>query len=211
MEPRAAGRFPAARRERADHVDRRDHRESVVRGDLGAAVPNAAARAAAAVGGKRRDPGASRAGRQGARTWQHRTQAGRRRDRRDRSIRGRRRAPCARHARDCGGVRAKRRCDADHPRTYSRVRAAEGSALRSRGRRALQRNFGVYQEHARQRSRRRGLLDDADGRGGRGSAVHRAADGDLRVRRCGQRRSARAASRDRGQGSGGLRRDAGRA
>ena len=52
MEPRAAGRVPAARRERADHADRRDHRESVVRGDLGAALADAAARAAAAVARK---------------------------------------------------------------------------------------------------------------------------------------------------------------
>ncbi len=91
----------------------------------------------------------------------------------------RRRAPGARHARNCGGVRAKRGRDADHARAYSRVGAAEGAALRSRGRGALQRHLGLHQEHARQRSRRGDLLDDADGRGGRGSAVHRAADGDV--------------------------------
>ena len=139
-----------------------------------------------------------------------RTQAGCRRDRRDRSLRRRRRAARARHARDCGGVRAKRGRDDNHARTHSRIGAAEGSALRSRRRRALQRNFSVHQEHARQRSRRVGVLDDAHGRGGRGSAVHRAPDGNLRVRRRRQRRPARAASRDRGEGGGGLRRDAGR-
>ena len=81
MEPRAAGRFPAARRERADHTDRCDDRESVVRGDLGAVIPNAAARAASAVRGKRRDSCSSRAGRQRSRARQQRTQAGCRRDR----------------------------------------------------------------------------------------------------------------------------------
>ena len=62
-----------------------------------------------------------------------------------------------------------------------RGRAAQGAALRSRGRRALQRHLRVHQEYARERSRRCALLDDAHDRGGRGSAFHRAADGDLRV------------------------------
>ena len=96
------------------------------------------------------------------------------------------------------------------PEHIREVGAAEGAALRSRRRGALQRYLGLHQKHARQRSRRRDLLDDADGRGGRGSAVHRAADGRVRVRRRRQRRSARAANSDRGQGGGGLRRDAGR-
>ena len=58
------------------------------------------------------------------------------------------------------------------------------------GRGALQHHFGAAQVDAQQRSGRGGLLAGADGRGRRGSAVHRAAAGALRVGGHRQRRSA---------------------
>ncbi len=81
-------------------------------------------------------------------------------------------------------ARAERGGGADGRRPAPRRReagrtddAAARAAVRQDGRRALQRDLGAPQVDAQQRSRRGRLLARAHGRGGRGSALHRAAAG----------------------------------
>ena len=71
--------------------------------------------------------------------------------------------------------------------------------LRPQGRPALRLRVGVHQVDARRRCGRVGLLPRGDARGGRGSAVHRAADGHPRVRGRRERRPAGARRRGRRQ------------
>ena len=101
----------------------------------------------------------------------------------------------AEHARD--GVAARRRepASAIDVALRRRPRAEPRAALRQDRRGALQPDLGAAQVDAQQRSRRGGLLAGADDRGRRGSAVHRAAAGALRVRGHRQRRPAGAVAR----------------
>ena len=87
--------------------------------------------------------------------------------------------------------------------------AAQGDPLRPRGRQALRLHLGLDQGDARLRPRRLDLLPRGDARGRRGPALHRAADGDLRLRGRRQRRPAGARRRDRRGAGRGPRRPAG--
>ena len=123
----------------------------------------------------------------------------------------RRRADRAEPARGRRTRRARRtQCRA--PPGRHRLRGAGGpaphAALRQGRRGALQPHLGAAQVDAQQRPRRRDLLAGADGRGGRGPAVHRAAPGALRVRGRRHRRPAGAGGRHGGEGRGALHRHA---
>ena len=86
---------------------------------------------------------------------------------------------------------------------------AQGARLRPDRRHPLRRGQRLHQEHARQRPGRGDLLAGPDARSGRGPALHRPADGDLRQRGRRQRRPA-GAGRGRGGAAGGrVRRPAG--
>ena len=77
--------------------------------------------------------------------------------------------------------------------------AAQGDPLRPRRRQALRLHLGLDQGDARLRPRRLALLPRGDARGRRGPALHRPADGDPRLRGRRQRRPAGARRRHRGR------------
>ena len=79
---------------------------------------------------------------------------------------------------------------------------APGAALRPPGRPPLRHDLGLDQGHPRLGPRRLALLPGGDARGRRGSALHRAADGDPGLRGHRQRRSAGAVGGHRGRGGG---------
>ena len=90
-----------------------------------------------------------------------------------------------------------------------RRRPQTPAPLRQGRRPALRLRLGVHQVDARLRPGRCRLLPRRDARGRRGSAVHRPADGDLRVRGRRHRRPARAPRRGRGGARPRARRAAG--
>ena len=101
-----------------------------------------------------------------------------------------RRAHRARDDRARVGDGAGRGCAArGAPRRRRRAQAA--APLRQGRRPALRLRLRLHQVDARLRPRRGGLLPRLDARGRRGSALHRAPDGHLRLRGRRQRRSAR--------------------
>ena len=85
------------------------------------------------------------------------------------------------------------RRDRDRRRRGRGRAAAQGPALRPRGRQALRLHLRLDQGHPRLGRRRLDLLPRGDARGRRGPALHRPADGDLRLRGHRQRRPAGAA------------------
>ena len=87
----------------------------------------------------------------------------------------------ARAGRRVGRARRGRRRVVDHA-AMEQACAPQDAALRPRGRGALQPHLGAPQVAARLRPRRRALLAGAHARGGRGSALHRAPPGALRLR-----------------------------
>ena len=87
--------------------------------------------------------------------------------------------------------------------------AAQGRPLRQGRRPALRLHLGLDQVHARLRSRRVAVLPGRDARGRRGPALHRAPDGDPRLRGHRQRRPAGAGGRDRHRRGDRARRAAG--
>ena len=172
-----------------DHADRRDHREPVLRGQLGAALPRADLRA---------PPARRRGGRRAAAPCARATPsaASRSRPTVDEealamlvSPRRRRRPPGARRAGAGGRDRRPRR--PGRPGDGRGRPAAQGGPLRQGGRQALRLHLGLDQGHPRVRRRRVGLLPRGDARGRGGPALHRAPDGHLRLRGHRQRRPCR--------------------
>ena len=179
----AAGRAAAGGRGRDDHADRRDDREPVLRGQLGAAVARAHLRAQGPLRRRRHDAAPARRSRSlGA-------EADRRRARLPRRPRRRRRPHRAQRAR-------ARRDDAgpDHARRRRGRAAAQGRPLRQGRRPPLRPHLGLDQVDARLRSRRVAALPRRDDRGRRGPALHRPPHGDPGERGHRQRRPARAAA-----------------
>ena len=159
----AAGRAAAGGRVGADHADRRDHREPVLRGQLGAALAVRAVRAGAAVA---------------ATTWRGIVRARRGAtlgvtldgDVRDADRRARPGGD-GRNAlnileRGGGGGRAAAASRREH---VARGRPQAAAALRQGRRPPLRRHVGLHQEHARLGCGRRDLLPGRDDRGRRGS------------------------------------------
>ena len=196
-----AGRAAAGRRGGPGDADRRDHREPRVRGQRRAALAPARVRAAGAQRRRGRRAAAPRgaapsvdddaieflaARSEGdARTALNALELARARPRAE---------PTARRARD---ARARR----------GRAAAARG-ALRQRRRPPLRLHLGLDQGDARLGPGRLAVLPRGDARGRRGPALHRAADGDPRLRGHRQRRPGGAVGRDRRGGGGRARRPA---
>ena len=190
-----AGRAPPPRRGRHRHAHRRDDREPVLRGQLGAPVADArlAPRGADRRGGRgRRPPGArptrsagwpARSGRTAASPSPTTPSSTSSRSpaatpgRRSTSSRARRPSPNPRTIRDAEGPRqsATRGCRDRRPAARARLRPGR--------RRPLRHGLGVHQEPARQRPGRRALLAGGDDRGRRGPQVHRPAADHQRVAR----------------------------
>ena len=195
----AAGRAAARRRGRPRDADRRDDREPVLRGQLGAALAHADLRARAAL-----DVETLRGVvRRGAAALDVDVPA--EVEELIAHARRRRRAQRAQHPRAVGrdGARRGRRArDAARRR-----RGAQAAArLRQGRRRALRLHLGVDQVDPRGRRAGVGLLPGRDARGRRGRALHRAPDDRARVRGHRQRRPAGAARRGRGGARGRARR-----
>ncbi len=178
-----AGCPPPGRRERPADADRGDHREPVLRGQRGPPLPLRRRRARAALG---RGGGSGR-----------RSRCGRARDRgpggRRRGDRAEGRRRCPQRALDAGALladRRRRRCDA-RGAARRRRRPQAPAALRQGRRPALRHHLRVHQVDARRRPRRGRLLPRRDARGRRGRPLHRAPDGDPRLRGRRQRRSPR--------------------
>ena len=110
------------------------------------------------------------------------------------------------------GARARGRGRRDgrprHPRGDRRRPAGPSDQLRPPGRQPLRHDLGLDQGDARLRPRRVPVLPGGDARGRRGPALHRAADGDPRLRGHRQRRPAGACGRDRRRCGGRARRPA---
>ncbi len=177
-----AGRAAAGRRGGAGDADRRDDGEPRVRGQRRAALAPArvcAAGAHAAGGGRacsrgpRERPGRGR--RRGALEFLAARSEG------DARTALNALELAARHRRRAG--RAARHAGARRGRA-----AATRRALRQRRRPPLRLHLGLDQGDARLGSRRLALLPRGDARGRRGPALHRAADGDPRLRGHRQRR-----------------------
>ena len=100
-----------------------------------------------------------------------------------------------------GGDGARQR-RGDRPRDGRGRAPAEGDRLRPPGRQALRLHLGADQGDARLGPRRVHLLPRGDARGRGGPALHRPADGDLRLGGHRQRRPASARGRDRGRRGG---------
>ena len=157
---RAAGRVPRSRRARRHRPDRRDHRESVVRGERRAACR---ARACVVLQASSRRPSCTTLvdarARRSARTRRS-GDGGARRGPADRGIRRRRRAAGAQHARSrcrCGPDARHARPQDHHGRGRATGAGAQAPALRPRGRGALQPDLGAAQVAARLGSRTAGL------------------------------------------------------
>ena len=206
-----AGRPPPPRRGRDGHADRRDDREPLLRGQLGAPVADArlAARGTDRRGGRRPSsvgrsptrsagwPGRSgpTAGSASATTpssTSSRSPAATP-GRRSTSSRARRRSPNPRTIRDTEGPRQSA------PRGCRDRRPAARARLRPGRRRPLRHGLGVHQEPARQRPGRRPLLAGGDDRGRRGPQVHRPAADHQRVGGRRERGSAGAVGGGRGR------------
>ena len=188
----AAGRLPAARRSRRHRAHRRDDREPVVRGELGAALAVEGLRAQAA---RRSRPIVAilraRASSDPERgLGAHRVSTRRRGARRPSRRYANGDARIALNLLEHGGG-SRPATPAGSTAALVADLAQNRALLYDKTRRgALQPDLGAAQVDAQQRSRRVGLLAGADARGRRGSALHRAAAGALRLGRHRQRRSA---------------------
>ena len=183
-----AGRAAAGGRGRADHADRRHHREPVLRGQLGPDLAHPSLRARGA-GARRRSAccsiARSAAGHCGA--------AGRTSTRRRSSS-----SPSAPAA--TPGRRSTRSSSRARPRAERTSRSTLAHAEDALQRRALlydrqadqplRHDLGLDQGHPRLGPRRVAVLPGGDARGRRGPALHRPADGDPRLRGHRQRRPA---------------------
>ena len=155
-------------------ADRRDDREPVLRGQLGAALPLPDLRASPAPADDRR---ASCAARSSTRSAASRIRPRRADAPAPRDSRGRRRPDGADRAR----ARARGRAGGRSPGRGRRRRGrapAQGAPLRRRRRPALRLHLGLDQGDPRLRRRRVPLLPRGDARGRRGPALHRPPDGD---------------------------------
>ena len=200
-----AGRAAAGGRGRAADPDRGDHREPLLRGQLGAALARPGLRAAAArarrrwrscCGGRSPTPSAGSPTRRRSRTRPWRcwpSAAAATPGSRSRRWSGRSSA--------AGGKRDRRR------RGRGRA-AAQGDRLRPPGRPPLRLRLGLDQGHPRLRRRRLALLPGGDAGGRRGPALHRPPHGHPRLRGHRQRRPAGAARRRRRRPRGRPRRPA---
>ena len=187
----AAGLGAARGRGRARDADRRDDREPVLRGELGAALAlhgrsscrrsseeelvEIVERGAAASSTRTSPPKSLRSSPRGRAAT---------RGPLSRSSSSPWRPPGAEGAHALRGARARRLAQAPAP-------------LRPQGRPALRLRVGLHQVDARRRRRRDRLLPRGDARGGRGSALHRPPHGHPRLRGRRQRRPERARGRRR--------------
>ena len=188
-----AGRAPARGRGRPPDPDRGDHREPLLRGQLGADLPQPGLRAGAALPGAGGGAAAPRARR--PRAGDRRAAADRRRGPGDAGRAQRRRRP-----RGALGPRARGRARPGRRGRHRRDRgrpAAAGDRLRPPGRPPLRLHLRLDQVDPRLRRRRLALLPGGDAGGRRGPSLPRPPDGDPRLRGHRQRRPDGAAGRRR--------------